>query len=179
MKFLPLIFLLIFFISCSKKENLGKGNSGQPEYSFKNIFSFDNEDTIFIKSRFTDCGEWGGHNELIKVYRSKRKMELTYIKYKVNCGKMDSSGSLIQIKDTTRHFILSDSQQLSLMNYFNNLMKSKFIDKEYGNSGNSFLIEDSKEQLRFSQYGNNTLFLNNYNTLMQSLGLSKVVIRNE
>lgn len=179
MKFTSLIFLLIFFISCSKKENLGKGNSGQPEYSFENIFSFDNEDTIFIKSRFADCGEWGGHDEIIKVYQTKRKIELTYIKYKVSCDKMDSSGSLIQNKDTTNHFVLSDSQQLSLINYFNSLMKSKFIDKEYGNSGNSFLIEDSKDQLRFSQYGNNILFLNNYNVLMQSLDLSKVVIKNE
>jgi hypothetical protein len=170
---------LLLFISCTNKENSAKINSGQSKYSFENIFSYNNEDTLFIKSRFSDCGEWGGHEELIKVYHLERKIKLTYIKYKVNCGNRDSLGSIIQTKNTTHNFSLSNSQQLSLMNYFNNLMKLKFIDKEYGNSGNSFLVEDSKGQLKFSQYGNNIQLLNNYNTLMKSLGLSKVIIENK
>lgn len=170
---------LLSFISCTNKEISEKNNSGQPKYSFENIFSYSNEDTIFIKSRFTDCGEWGGHEELIKVYRLERKIGLAYIKYKVTCGNMDSSGSLIQTKKMTRNFTLSDSQQLSLMNYFNNLMKFKFIGKEFGNSGNSFLIEDSKGKLRLSQYGNNIQLLNNYNSLMKSLDLPKVTIENK
>ncbi|MCT2407356.1 hypothetical protein NZD88_07350 [Chryseobacterium antibioticum] len=178
MKIIYLICLLSF-IGCTNKEISEKNNSGQSKYSFENIFSYNKEDTIFIKSRFTDCGEWGGHEEFIKVYRLERKIGLTYIKYKVTCGNIDSSGSPIQTKNITRNFILSDSQQLSLMTYFNNLMKFKFIDKELGNSGNSFLIEDSKGKLRLSQYGNNIQLLNNYNSLMKSLGLSKVIIENK
>ncbi|MGG5210739.1 hypothetical protein ACQWU4_17570 [Chryseobacterium sp. MIQD13] len=179
MKTFFLICLLLLFTSCSNKETLEKINLEQSKFSFENILSNNNEDTIFIKSRFADCGEWGGHEELIKVYRSERKIKLTYIKYKVSCDRMDSSGLIIQNKYFTTNFILSDVQQLSLMNYFNNLMKLKFIDKEYGNSGNSFLIEDSKGQLRISQYGNNIQLLYNYNSLMKSFGLSKVIIENK
>ena len=178
MKILFSILILIFFVSCSDKE-IVKDTDQQLKYSFDNILSYNNEDTIFIKSRFADCGEWGGHNELIKIYRSDRKIKLAYIKYKVDCSNRDKSGSIIQEKDITDNFILSHSKQASVMNYMNDLMKLKFIDPEYGNSGNSFSVEDSKEKLRFSQYGNNILLLNNYNILMENLGFSEVGVKSE
>lgn len=178
MKTLFSILILMFFVSCSDKE-IVKQTDQQLKYSFDNILSYNNEDTLFIKSRFADCGEWGGHNEVIKIYRSERKIKLAYIKYKVDCGNRDKNGSIIQNQDITDNFTLSNSQQASVMNYMNNLMKLKFIDPEFGNSGNSFSVEDSREELRFSQYGNNTHLLNNYNTLMADLGFSKVVVESE
>jgi hypothetical protein len=179
MRTLISILIPLFLISCSDKE-IVKEIDQKEKYSFDNILSYNNEDTIFIKSQFADCGEWGGHKELIKIYRSERKIKLVYIKYKVkNCGDTDDLGSIIQTKDIIDNFVLSNSQQLSVMNYINNLMKLKFIDPEFGNSGNYFSIEDSKEKLKFSQYGNNILLLDNYNTLMTNLGFSKVVVESE
>ncbi|REC77086.1 hypothetical protein DRF60_11735 [Chryseobacterium elymi] len=178
MKTISLICLLILFTSCSNKEVSEKTNSGQAGYSFENLF-YNNEDTILIKSQFADCGEWGGHEELLKIYDSERKIKLAYIKYKINCSKRDDKGSIVQEKDVTKNFILSKSQQTVLINYMNNLMRLKFIEREFGNSGNFFSVEDSKGKLRLFQYGNNPHLLNNYNTLMKSLGLSKVDIKNK
>jgi hypothetical protein len=168
------ILILLFLVNCSNKET-----DQLLKYSFDNILSYNNEDTLFIKSRFADCGEWGGHEEIIKIYRSERKIKLAYTKYKVDCGIRDSLESLIQTKDTVNNITLSNSQQTSVMNYMNNLMKLKFINHEFSNSGNFFSVEDSKERLRFSQYGNNIHLLDNYNSLMTNLGFSKVVIESK
>ncbi|GEN73394.1 MULTISPECIES: hypothetical protein [Chryseobacterium] len=179
MKILTLIFFLIFFTSCSNKETAKETNLQQVKYSFENILDYGNKDTLFIKSQFEDCGEWGGHNELIKIYRSERKIKLAYIKYKVdNCGERNNMGSIIQKKDITENLILSHSQQLGLMNYINALMKSRFLDKEISNSGNSFALSNVKGDLRFSYYGDHSLPLNNYNDLMAILKFPKVVIQN-
>lgn len=177
MKNILSILILLFLVNCTNKETTRE--TDQLKYSFDNILSYNNEDTLYIKSQFADCGEWGGHEEIIKIYCSERRIKLAYIKYKVDCGIKDSLESVIQTKDTAENIILSNSQQTSVMNYMNNLMKLKFIDPEFGNSGNTFLVEDSKERLRFSQYGNNIHLLNNYNSLMVSLGFSKVVIESE
>ncbi|MDV7699089.1 hypothetical protein N6B72_19395 [Chryseobacterium soli] len=172
------IFLIIlFFVGCSDKETSKKTDLQQAKYSFKNILGY--KDTLCIKSTFQDCGEWGGHDELIKMYRSDRKIRLAYVKYKVNCGERYNTGSIIQKRDVTENLILSDSQQVDVMNYINTLMKLKFIDQEIGHSGNAFLVEDSKGELRIFHHGDNIHSLNNYNILMQKLGFSTVVIKNE
>lgn len=86
------ILLLILFISCSKSSNIN--------YSFDNILSY--KDTLFIKSRFADCGEWGGHNEIIKIYFEKEKTKLTYTKYKVDCGIRDNKVSIVQNEEVKK-----------------------------------------------------------------------------
>ncbi|PJJ68192.1 hypothetical protein [Chryseobacterium geocarposphaerae] len=172
------IVILLLLVSCSNKE-ITKEKDQQLKYSFDNILSYNNQDTLFIKSRFADCGEWGGHEEIIKIYRSERKVKLTYLKYKVNCGNRDNLGSIIQIKDITNTITLSNSQQTNLMNYINNLMKLKFINPEFSNAGTLFSVEDNKGTLKLSKYGNNIHLLNNYNTLMINLGFSKVVIESK
>jgi hypothetical protein len=179
MKILTLIFFLIFFTSCSKKETAKEIDLQQPEFSFENILGYGKTDTLFIKSRFEDCGEWGGHEELIKIYRSERKPKLTYVKFKVDCGVRNSLGSIIQTKQFTRHILLSNSQQLILMKYMTDLMKFQFLKEEISHSGNSFYVSNTKGDLRISHYGNQPLLLNSYNTLMTALKLQKVIIENK
>lgn len=178
MKTLISLFILIFLISCSDKKSLDTPDSEQPTYSFQNLLSNYGKDTLFIKSRFADCGEWGGHEELIKIYQSDRKLKLTYTKFKVNCGVRDSLGSIIQTKKFSRHILLSDSQQSALMKYMNELMKFKFLDEEISHSGNSFSINNTKGDLKISHSGNQPLLLNSYNSLMNTLKQPKVNIQN-
>ncbi|BEV04648.1 hypothetical protein [Chryseobacterium gambrini] len=175
-KNLILLFVLISLVSCSNKS---QEKPNFTKYSFENILSYNNEDTIFIKSKFSDCGEWGGHEELIKIYRSEdRNPKLSYTKFKVDCGVRDSRGSIIQTKMLTKDIFLSNSQQLVLMKYMNDLMKSKFLNKEISNSGNSFYLSNTKEDLKISHHGNQQILLESYNNLMTSLKLPKVNIDN-
>lgn len=169
MKNLFAILLIILSVSCSKSSNIN--------YSFDNILSY--KDTIFVKSRFADCGEWGGHNEIIKIYTEKEQTKLIYTKYGVDCGVKDSTGSIVQNEETKRNIVLSTSQKAGLMNYINNLMHYKFIENEFGNSGNSFSVEDSENQLKISRYGSNSILMENYNHLMNKLGFPNVIVKNE
>ncbi|EJL68098.1 hypothetical protein [Chryseobacterium populi] len=174
MKNIFFIFSSIICINCSNNESTKKNSN--VDYSFDNILGY--QDTLFIKSRFADCGEWGGHNELIKIYSFENKMKLTYTTYKIDCGVRDKSGSITQVENSIKNKFLSHDDKSSLMKYINNLMKYKFIRNEFGNSGNTFSIEDSKGQLKLSQYGNNGSLLTNYNDLMKNLGFPNVIVKN-
>lgn len=177
MKTLMSILIVSFLVSCSDKE-IVKEISQKAKYSFDNILSYNNEDTLFIKSQFADCGEWGGHEELIKIYRSEKQIELLYTKFGADCGIRDSLGSIIQVKKLNKKISLSSSQQLAVMNYINKLIKLKFLDEEISNYGNLFYLKNTKEDLKISHYGNQPLLLTNYNTLMTALALQKVKIEN-
>jgi len=163
------VLLLILILSCSKTSNI--------KYSFDNILSY--KDTLLIKSRFADCGEWGGHNEIIKIYSENKLTKLVYTKYKVDCGVRDDKGSIVQNEEVRKKMVLSTSQKVGLMNYINNLMHYNFIENELGNSGNSFSVEDSSNQLKISHYGSNSILMENYNDLMKRLGFPSVVVKSE
>ncbi len=164
-----LVLLLTLILSCSKSSNI--------KYSFDNILSF--EDTVLIKSKFADCGEWGGHDEIIKIYSENKLTKLVYTKYKVNCGVRDDKGSIVQNEEVRKKIVLSTSQKVGLMNYINNLMHYNFMENEFGNSGNSFSVEDSENQLKISHYGSSSILMENYDDLMQTLGFPTVVVKNE
>lgn len=179
MKIYLLLFFFIIFTNCSDNKNIEETNYSKQEYSLGNILSYNNKDTIFIKSRFTDCGEWGGHEEMMKIYRSGKNINLNYTRFEVNCGVRDSVGSIIQKKELNKNILLSNSQKLIVMNYITALMKFQFLDKEISNSGNFFYLTNTKENLKLSIWGNNPLFIGYYNNLMSSLGFPEVIINNE
>ena len=164
-----LVLPLTLILSCSKSSNI--------KYSFDNILSY--EDTVLIKSKFADCGEWGGHDEIIKIYSENKLTKLVYTKYKVNCGVRDDKGSIVQNEEVRKKIVLSTSQKVGLMNYINNLMHYNFMENEFGNSGNSFSVEDSENQLKISHYGSSSILMENYDDLMQTLGFPTVVVKNE
>ncbi|WP_312173852.1 hypothetical protein [Chryseobacterium sp.] len=164
-----LVLLLTLILSCSKSSNI--------KYSFDNILSY--QDTVLIKSKFADCGEWGGHDEIIKIYSENKLTKLVYTKYKVNCGVRDDKGSIVQNEEVRKKIVLSTSQKVGLMNYINNLMHYNFMENEFGNSGNSFSVEDSENQLKISHYGSSSILMENYDDLMQTLGFPTVVVKNE
>lgn len=172
MKHLSVLFIFILFVSCSDH----KTSSAQTKYCFDNVLPNYSTDTLFIKSRFADCGEWGGHEELIKIYRSEKKLKLTYIKYEVNCRTRDQSG-LLQVEKLNKNIKLSRFQKLALMNYMESLMKTQFLNKEISNAGNYFTLEDTKGNLKLTCGGNNPLLLEHYNLLMTKLEFPKVTIQ--
>ncbi len=174
MKIFFLFLTMFFFLNCSEKTPHEIVNSDQIKYSFEHILNYNNEDTIFLKSQFDDCGEWGGHEELIKIYRSKRKITLTYKKFGVDCGVRDTTGTIVQNMKASENISLSNSQQLALMKYINDLIKFKFLNAEMSNSGNFFSLNNTKEDLKISHYGNQPLLLKSYNDLMTVLKLPKV-----
>lgn len=169
MKLLFSIILLIFLISCYEDSRQKYTN-----YAFKNVLHY--QDTLIFKSRFEDCGEWGGHEEEMKIYRSGKEIILHYIRYSVNCSERNGSGSIIQHKKSSDRLYLSDSQNRAVMDYMTALMKLKFMQQPVGNSGNRFSVENTAGDLRLSCYGSSNVLLDNYNILMEQLHFDKVEI---
>lgn len=167
-------FLFLILISSCSKDNATAEN---PNYSFDNLLSY--KDTLFIKSEFADCGEWGGHHEIIKIYSENKQTKLVYTKYKVECGVRNNKGTIVQNEEIKKNIVLSASQKVGLMNYINNLMHYNFMENEFGNSGNSFSVEDTENQLKISHYGSSSMVMENYNDLMKKLGFPDVVVKSE
>ncbi len=169
MKIFSFIVSFLILISCHKNPK-----SATIEYAFKNVLHY--KDTLILKSRFEDCGEWGGHEEEMRVYRSGREIVLSYIKYRVNCSERNTSGSIIQHKESSDRFYLSDSQCKAIMDHMTALMELKFINHPIGNSGNKFSVVNTAGDLHLSCYGSSDLLLDNYNILMEQLHFDKVKI---
>lgn len=53
------------------------------------------------------------------------------------------------------------------------------MENEFGNSGNSFSVEDSENQLKISHYGSSSILMENYNDLMNKLGFPSVIVKSE
>ena len=80
-----------------------------------------------IISRFSDCGEWGGHKEkfLIKA-ASKDSVFCIFKIYTVDCDTAMKEGFSISqkfLKDTM--FILNEQMTGSFKNYFEKMLSSK------------------------------------------------------
>jgi len=169
MKIFSFIVFFLILISCRKNPE-----SATMEYALKNVLHY--QDTLILKSRFEDCGEWGGHEEEMKVYRSGKEIILNYIRYSVNCSERNGSGSIIQHKESSDRLYLSDSQNRAVMDYVTALMKLKFMQQPVGNSGNRFSVENTAGDLHLSCYGSSDVLLENYNILMEELHFDKVEI---
>lgn len=177
MKNILLIFSFLFFTNCSNKKTPDQSGSQKSLYAFDNIVPY--QDTLIIKSSFSDCGEWGGHDEFIKIYRSEKKIKLTYIKYEEDCNNKDQSGSIVQVEKMKKNISLSRFQKIALMNYMESLMKSQFLNKVISHSGNFFYLENTDGSLKISCGGNHPTLLENYNLLMTKLEFPRIVIGNK
>jgi hypothetical protein len=68
MKYLMTLSVLFCILACKKNEK-----KVAVDYNFNNIYEVNYRDTVYIKSQFSECGEWGGHDEIIKIFHIKDK----------------------------------------------------------------------------------------------------------
>jgi len=119
------------------------------------FFSPDNflSDTLFIKSRFMECGEWGGHLELSKVYVRDNDFYITYQKYSADCNSIkENNGEPIQTLVKTITKILLDKDKLLIRRYFHQLIDSKFREPSAMHAGYIFEISKADKSINLSIY---------------------------
>lgn len=83
-------------------------------------------DTLVLSARFSDCGEFGGHNEYLKIYSEKEKYMCLFIKQMVNCKT--SYTDFIKIDSTI--FELSEKNQRSILEYLLELTKVSMLHQD-------------------------------------------------
>lgn len=110
-------------------------------------------DTLYIKSRFMECGEWGGHLELLKVYLRNNDFYITYQKYSANCNSIkENNGEPIQtlVKAVTKQLLSKD--KLLLRRYFHQLVDAKFREPAPMHAGYIFEITKTDKSINLYVY---------------------------
>lgn len=142
-------------------------------YQTKTFFSLSNfhflNDTIFIYARFSECGEWGGHEEFIKLYVKESKFYANYFKYSTNCEKMNEYGMLpmTKVKDTV--IIVGDIEKEAINEYSHQLLNAKINQDFPGHAGDIFSISNSEKTLNIGIYDDKSVNIENFNNLVIKL----------
>ncbi len=172
MKIIFFILTFCFLTSCEKKkQEILKDEDVANNFNLDNFRDLNYEDTLFIKTRFSECGEWGGHDESMKLfYIKERKIALKFERNEVkNCSERDNKGNIIKNNSLEKEIVLSKKAKEAIMVYINKLMKSKFLDPNWSNSGNSFSVESSNGLFKLSTSNNHAFNIDVYNDLLRSL----------
>lgn len=173
MKNLALIFSILFIFSCTEtgKELTSKDLEISNNFNFENLRDVNYEDTLYIKTRFSECGEWGGHDEIIKLYFVKDKRTIMQFKRNEinNCDERNDKGEIIKKIALEKQILLSKTEKKAVMIYINNLTKSKFLESGFSNAANCFTVESSNKNFRISTCNNQVFNLESYNNLLKDL----------
>lgn len=83
-------------------------------------------DTLVLSARFSDCGEFGGHKEYLKIYSEKEKYMCLFIKQMVDCEK--SYTDFVKIDSIL--FELSENNQKRVLEYMFELTKVSMLHQD-------------------------------------------------
>jgi hypothetical protein len=146
-KQLLLLFALII-LSLSGMTQKNKADSIE-------FFNPDNflRDTLFIKSHFMECGEWGGHLELSKVYLKNNDFYINYQKYSADCNSIKANnGEPIQTLVKNVNKKLLDKDKLLIRQYFHQLVNAKFREPTPMHAGYIFEIKKTDNSINLFVY---------------------------
>jgi len=165
---LPIVFLVY---SCTpeniKQSPFGIEDGHTTFFSTLNFSSLN--DTIFIYAKFSECGEWGGHKEIIKVYLKDTIYFANYIKYDTDCDQMDQYGILPLKKVTDTVVNLTKSAEDAINKYCHQLLNAKINEISPGHAGNIFILQNAEETLKISIYDSNKSNVLNFNKLVSTV----------
>ncbi len=148
MKKIYLIFIpLLFILTACNSKTLDK--NAEFDFFSSELSTRHGERVIIdIKAKFSECGEWGGHEE--KIFITTREDKEFYLKYELYCADCDS---MVLYKDSIGSFYtplktlvdsgtmkMQEEHKLAIYDFTQNLVQAKFREEYSGHSGNSFEI---------------------------------------
>ena len=141
----------------------------------KDLFAFGLETKLFLNAYFSECGEWGGHQEKMLIYIKGEVFYLNYREFEVDCKQAmfknnRDSGQTLVFKKTLK---LSDMMKTSVRDYINRLEKSKKDDEFPGHAGNTFNASKSDSTLSIAVYDMKQYDLDSYSQLKRELKLNR------
>jgi hypothetical protein len=146
MKRIIALSLLSFFISCCW---------GQDKSYSQDFFDTDNftGDTLYIKSQFMECGEWGGHLEISKVYLNGNNFYINYQKFDADCNSVNDKNLTPNqrlVKKISKKLLDKDKIQIRL--YMHQLLDAKFREPFPMNAGHIFEVTKSDNSINIRVY---------------------------
>jgi hypothetical protein len=176
--------IILFLILARCNENKKRNNKNEIYYSLDSLFNEDkkdifntlsvNSDTLNLYAFISDCGEFGGHKEVIRIYSKEieHRYILNYKRYYSNC---DSIGRyLLHDKvEFEMNIKLTDKNKKSIFSYIQKLLELKLNQQFYSNANNTFSVYKSDSTLVISVSDVDERKLENYNKLIKNLNISK------
>jgi hypothetical protein len=161
-KYLILILLLLL----NKSGHCQNNNNN--DVSFFGFGSFE-KDTMYIRTTFVECGEWGGNFEVIKIYMVGDNCYAVFEKYLADCSSVKlNDGKPIQKLITKIVRPIGRVEQLLVRQYLHSLLDLKFSETDFGHA---FIVSDltfrSEINLRVYSWSDQVEF--NYNNLKSVL----------
>lgn len=134
------LFMLLL-ISCSQKQSKNISPSKMSLFFDPiNLGALNGKSNLTINARFSECGEWGGHREIITIYSDKdRNFHATYEVYPFNCDSLDyyyNNGTLKPILN--QKVKLNDDRKKSIIAYIHRLINSKITERAVPNHANNY-----------------------------------------
>ncbi len=160
MKYAQILFLLLIF-SCHNTETGNQISKDEISF-FDEQFSYtSNEPILNIYCKFSECGEWGGHEEHIIISKkNKKSFKLNYEKYSANCDSIvqvfDGIGYLIEPKSKlieSREIEIQEKEKRAILDFSYKMVKSKFMEEYPGHAGLILSITNSDSTFMISTYG--------------------------
>jgi len=160
-----IIIILTFFISVIH------GFSQSITTNFDLIFSKDylRNDTLIIKTIYKECGEWGGHLELSKIFIKDSNFYFLYKKYSTNCDGIREYGVPNQKQEKTLEKKITENDKTAILNYIHQLKysnKNQVIPSFYGIA---YSILNSKKTIEILLNSEEIIDQNHYETLIYKI----------
>ncbi|MGV0752404.1 hypothetical protein [Empedobacter brevis] len=164
------IIILTCLFSCSKRDvKQSKLKENNIESDTSGLGTLIRWDTLFISARFDECGEFGGHKEVLEIFKRDKKIYLTYKKNTIDCDKVDE---ISQVKlSFVKEIELSTQHQKAIKEYFYYLLQNKIDEGYHAHSGNEFKVLKADSTFFINVYDNNPNNPEIYNSLLKKLSL--------
>ena len=142
---LPILFTLVSInCICQTNEN--------STLEFFDLNSFQN-DTLYIRSRFIECGEWGGHIELSRIYIQGKDFYINYEKFSADCNTIKlNNGEPRQILVSTQSKKLLEKHKKLIIQYFHQLLNAKLREANPFHFGYTFEIKNTDRSIQIFVY---------------------------
>lgn len=161
---------MIGWLMLSFSISWGLGQDKSPES--QNFFDADSfyGDTLYIKSRFIECGEWGGHLEISKVYLSENEFYINYQKFNVDCNSVNDNNLAPNqklAKNISKKLTAKDKKLIRL--YMHQILDAKFREPITMQVGHIFEVVKSDNSINIRVYAGGVTTRNEYLAFIKNL----------
>ena len=150
-------FGVLLLLSCSESER-----KAPPARDLLNLGSLD---TLILGAFFSDCGEWGGHTEVMRIFRRDRTLWIVYERDTVNCPDPALfNRRIVEQKENQ----LTHEQGKKVVAYVQAFERLTSKGDAFGNAANVFTVSRKDKGLEF-EYLNASRDWNGFDDLKQTL----------
>ena len=165
--FRQIIFLIVFaFMSLNGRAQMNSSSDS----TFFNSYNFSN-DTLYIKTQFMECGEWGGHLELSRIFLKDNQFYINYQKFSADCNSINENNdrpTQTLIKTLNKKLVNKDKQLVR--KYFQQLVDAKLRQTSpMMNAGYVFQIKNSNQNINLLLYSGDEKIKDEYLQFMKQI----------